>query len=285
LRGTIEDMALRFAHAVPTIGDDLRYEPRPQRLRIHHDGQPVADTTKAFLIWEPRRVVPLYAVPWDDFSATLAKAEHVAPDLEALPRFLHPGGFANHSTPGHVVDLTVGDQTLSGTGFVPDDSDIGGRVLLDFDPFTWLEEEEPVIGHPHDPFKRIDVLPSSRHVQVFFDDVLLADSTHPTLLLETSLPMRWYLPRDDVRLDLLTPSDADTICAYKGHASYWSYEPAGEAGVDLCWTYTDPLHDALRVKDLVAFWNERIDLVVDGTPVPRPRSFFSRSDPAPRPSG
>jgi uncharacterized protein (DUF427 family) len=269
-------MALRFAAALPELIGELRYEPRPQRIRIHLDGQPVADTTDAYLVWEPRRVVPLYAVPWHDFSADLERHEPFPLDLDALPRVLPPGRFSSHTAPGREVTMTVGDRRITGAAFAPDDPELDDRVIVDFGAFEWLEEEEPVIGHPHDPFKRIDVLPSSRHIQVTLDGVVLADTKRPMMLLETYLPVRWYIPRDDVRLDLLTPSSTDTICAYKGHASYWSYEPAGDPGKDLAWTYVDPLHDALRVKDLVCFYSERSDLTVDGEPVERPQTFWSR---------
>jgi uncharacterized protein (DUF427 family) len=147
---------------------------------------------------------------------------------------------------------------------------------VDAGAFEWLEEEEAMLGHPHDPFKRIDVLPSSRHVQVEVGGVVLADTTRAMMLLETYLPVRWYIPREDVRLDLLTPTHTDTICAYKGHASYWSFEPAGDAGRDLAWTYADPLYDALRVRDLIAFYSERSDVTVDGVRMERPETFWSR---------
>jgi len=271
-------MAAPFAAALPTTLDALRYEPRPQRIRVHLDGVPVADTTEAFLVWEPRRVVPLYAVPWRDFTAGLERASHVEPDLASAPPVLQPGRFAVHTTPGHEVDLKVGEKTLSGVAFVPDDPDLGDRVILDFSAFDWLEEESAVIGHPHDPFKRIDVLSSSRRIQVAVEGVELADSTRAKMLLETHLPVRWYLPRADVRLDLLTPSETDTICAYKGHASYWSYEPAGDDGRDLCWTYLEPLHDAEPVQDMVCFFVERTDTYVDGELVPRPRTYWSKPD-------
>jgi uncharacterized protein (DUF427 family) len=150
--------------------------------------------------------------------------------------------------------------------FRPDDEALGGRVVLDFARFEWREEDEPVMGHAHDPFKRIDVLRSDRHVVVSLDGTVLAESRRPTALFETLLPVRWYLPREDVRLDLLSPSSTHSVCAYKGVASYLSAE--GDAGADIAWYYPDPLHDAEQVRDLVAFWSERAHVTVDGVPVP-----------------
>ena len=87
---------------------------------------------------------------------------------------------------------------------------------------SWFEEDVEVYTHPRDPYTRVDALPSSRHVVVEVDGVKVADSTHPTLLFETGLPVRYYLPKTDVRFDLLTPTDHHTRCPYKGTASYWT---------------------------------------------------------------
>jgi uncharacterized protein (DUF427 family) len=135
-------------------------------------------------------------------------------------------------------------------------------VVLHWDPFEWLEEDELVMGHPHDPFMRIDVLRSNRHVHVEVGGVTVAESSRPMMLIETSLPVRWYLPREDVRMDLLTPSENHTVCAYKGVASYLSADGAP----DVAWFYPDPLHDALPVKNLVSFWRPAA-VHVDGVSV------------------
>jgi uncharacterized protein (DUF427 family) len=129
-------------------------------------------------------------------------------------------------------------------------------------PFTWREEDEQVVSHPHDPYARIDVLRSDRHVRVSVGDTLLAESARPVALFETGLPVRWYLPREDVRMDLLTPSGSRTSCAYKGTASYLGAEGAP----DVAWFYPDPLHDAMPVKDLLCFWRAAT-VQVDGEQV------------------
>ena len=133
--------------------------------------------------------------------------------------------------------------------------------MLHWDPFEWLEEDEPFIGHPHDPFKRIDVLRSSRHVRVEVGGVTLAESSRPMMLIETALPVRWYLPREDVRMDLLAPSEHHTVCAYRA-----SRRTSALRAPPVAWFYPDPLHDALPVKDLVSFWRPAA-VYVDGTSV------------------
>jgi uncharacterized protein (DUF427 family) len=258
---------------------DLASEPAPFRVRGYAGGRLFVDTRNAHLAWEPRRVVPVYAVPTEDLVADLVPAS--APDdLPArLPPVLGPANFRWHSCPGSSWSIRVGDATYEGAAFRPDDPDLAGLVLVDFTPFTWKEEEDEVIGHPHDPFKRIDIRSSNRHVVVSLDEVVLADSTSPRMLAETHLPVRWYLPRSDVRLDLLSRSVSTTTCAYKGHASYFSYEPAGSAGRNLAWTYERPLHEVAAVRDHISFWNERTDITVDDVPVARPRTPMSLFDP------
>ena len=136
----------------------------------------------------------------------------------------------------------------------------------------WLEEEEPLIGHARDPYHRIDVRRTSRHVRVSVNGDDVADTRRARVLFETGLPPRWYIPEEDVRMELLRPSDKQTTCAYKGHASYWS---VGDED-DLVWTYREPLTDALEVKDHLAFFNERVDLEVDGELQERPITQWSR---------
>ena len=131
-------------------------------------------------------------------------------------------------------------------------------------------------GHPHDPFKRLDVLPSDRHVVVSSGGTVLADTRRAVAIYETLLPVRWYVPQDDVRMDLLSPSDATSTCAYKGHATYFSLAgDSSDDSIDLAWTYVDPLPEAALVKDHVCFYSERTDLTVDGVDVPRPDTLWS----------
>jgi uncharacterized protein (DUF427 family) len=146
-------------------------------------------------------------------------------------------------------------------------------VQVDFDALDeWLEEDEPQIGHPPDPYHRIDVRRTSRHVRIRIGGRVVAESTNARALFETKLPVRWYLPREDVSAEL-EPSDHRTVCAYKGRPRHFTV--AGEDAV--AWSYEEPLHDALPVKGLVAFYNERVDVEIDGEPQERPETQWSRS--------
>ena len=270
---------------------DLGYEPMAVRLRAYDGDRTVLDSVNARLVWEPRRVVPSYAVPEDDLLAAVRPATAPpppAPDahVEIAPgiRILPPGQFRVHSSPGEELAVEVGGGWQDGAAFRLADPDLPGVVVLDFTAFDrWLEEEEPVVGHPRDPFKRIDVKRSSRHVRVERDGVLLADSRSPSVLLETSLPPRWYLPAADVRFDVLESSSSRTVCAYKGFADYWALNTEDLGAIDICWTYRDPLTDALAVKDMVCFYSEQVDVIVDGERRARPVTPFSA--PVPRGTG
>jgi uncharacterized protein (DUF427 family) len=266
--------------------DELRYEPTSKRIRAVLGGGMVVDTTRALLVWEPRRIVPSYAVPADDIAAELGPANTAAadapgpigahlPELSGRPVLDPSIPFAVHTAEGRAADLSAGKQTRPGAGFYPADPKLAGYVALDFGAFdAWYEEDELNVAHPRDPFHRVDVLPSSRHVRVELDGHLLAESSRPTLLFETMLPTRYYLPRDDIRAQL-APSSTRTYCAYKGQASYWSATAGDRVVPDLGWTYEQPLHDAVQVRGLIAFFNERVDITVDGERPERPTTPWS----------
>jgi uncharacterized protein (DUF427 family) len=178
-----------------------------------------------------------------------------------------------------VADVVVGRHALRGAGFLADDADLVGFVVLDFEAFDlWRNEDEDLVAHPHDPFKRIDVLTTGSRVEVRLEGTVLASSVRALILHETHLPLRYYVPPQDVRMDLLGPSPTRSSCAYKGRASYLSTVDGSAAGRDIAWVYPDPLDDARRVRDHVAFWNERTDLVVDGEALPRPVTPWSRPE-------
>ncbi len=263
----------------------LRHEPTAKRIRAVQDGTTVVDSTRAVLLWEPRRVVPSYAVPSDDVRVELAPAGRTPaaphdvgrqmPDVSHRPVLDPSIPFGVHTADGEPVDIAFGGGTRPGAGFRLADPDLSGYVVLDFTAFdSWFEEDEPNVSHPRDPFHRVDVLASSRHVRVELDGAVLADSSRPVLLFETMLPTRYYLPREDVLAELV-PTPTRSRCAYKGEASYWSVVTEARTVLDLAWSYPGPLHEAAHVRDLVAFFDERVDLVLDGERRPRPVTPWS----------
>jgi uncharacterized protein (DUF427 family) len=214
----------------------VRFEPGAKRVRAVLGGQVVADTTGPVLVWEVP-YYPTYYLPLADVRTELVP--------EAALRY--------------------------GQG-----PELAGLVRLDWDAMdAWFEEDEEVFTHPRDPYKRVDILASSRRVRVAVDGLTLAESTRPWLLFETGLPPRFYLPRMDVSLDVLEPSERVTDCPYKGRARYWSVRAPGRVHRDLAWSYPAPLPESQKIAGLVAFYDERVDTYVDGVLRDRPRTPFS----------
>jgi uncharacterized protein (DUF427 family) len=280
-------MSTRVRAALASTFGELRHEPIGKRIRAEAAGDVVVDSTRAVLVWEPRRVVPTYAVPRDDLRAELTPgravdraAEDVGlrlPDVTSRP-ILDPSiPFAVHTADGEGADVvTPAGRTLAAAAFLVADEDLPGYVVLDFDAFdAWYEEDVPTVSHPRDPFHRIDAFPSSRSVRLELDGEVLAESSRPVLLFESMLPTRFYLPREDVRVEL-TPSPTTSTCAYKGQATYWSPVVGGRTVPDLAWSYEDPLREAEPVRSLVCFFDEQVDVVLDGVRRERPVTPWSR---------
>jgi uncharacterized protein (DUF427 family) len=263
----------------------LRHEPTEKRIRAELDGATVVDSTRALLVWEPKRIVPTYAVPVDDVAGELVAAmptdvetpEGVAamgaPQLGDRPVYDPSIPFSVHTTDGEPLVVRVAGSDRAPDAFKVADPDLDGYVLLDFAGFdAWYEEDELNLAHPRDPFHRVDIVHSSRAVRVELDGEVLAESTSAHLLFEPPLPTRYYFPIADVRTELLEPSELLTRCAYKGEASYFSV--AGET--DVAWGYRDPLRDSAEITGRIAFFNERVDIFVDGELQERPITPWSR---------
>ncbi|HSV67358.1 MAG TPA: DUF427 domain-containing protein [Mycobacteriales bacterium] len=238
----------------------VRVEPGAKLVRTYLGGELVARTTRPVLVWE----VPYY--PTYYFPVADVRADLLVPD-----------GTVSHSPSrgdGQVFTVKVGGTQAAGAAVRYLDSpveELRDLVRLRWDAMdAWFEEDEEVFTHPRDPHTRIDVLASSRHVRVEVDGVTVAESASPRLLFETGLPVRYYLPKPHVRLDLLTPTGTVTHCPYKGQAEYWSVRTGDAVHEDLAWSYRAPLPESQKVAGLVAFYNERVDLYVDGEPRERP---------------
>jgi uncharacterized protein (DUF427 family) len=245
--------------------EQLRHEPIERRVRASAGAEPIADSTRALLVWEPRRICPSYAVPAGDIRGELGEAPLTNGHVDGV---LHPGiPFSVHTAAGEPV--TVGGR--AGAGFRLADEDIEGYVVLDFDAFDWLEEDEPIYGHPRDPYHRVDVRLSMRPVRIEIDGEILAETTRARLLCETNLPMRFYVPREDVRAEL-RDSEFTSYCPYKGRASWFSIGPHADLG----WSYEQPVPELAAIGGLVAFWDERVDVFIAGERRGRPDSLFSK---------
>lgn len=251
-------MATKISDALQALSDELRFEPTTKRIRAMLGDDVVLDTRSAVVLWEPRRVVPCYAVPANDVVGILSPAKPAQPWSD-MPTVLHPGiPFSRHSSPGTALDVSAGGQSAAGAAFELDDPDLAGYVAFDPAAFSWLEENDAVQSHPRDPFHRVDIRHSARHVRVTAEGVALAESSNPVMVFETSLAERIYLPPEDVDWDQLIPTDSVTLCPYKGSASYWRL--AGGSGEDVAWSYQEPLPLAAEIAGLVCFYDNRVDV-------------------------
>ncbi len=235
----------------------LYLERSPRRVRVVFGGETIADSSDVCLLHPPGRT-PTYLFP----------REHVRSDLfEPSERRRSDPGMGD----GTYWNVRVGDRRAADAAYSWEQpphsaTGIAGLIAFDWDSMDGVfEEDEEVFVHPRDPYTRIDVLRSSCRVRVRIRDILIADSTRPRMLIESGLPVRWYLPREDVSTDLLAPSYTTTRCPYKGIAHYWSLRLGDGYEKDVAWTYPDPFHDAAAVRGMLCFVDGRVKLeVTDG---------------------
>jgi uncharacterized protein (DUF427 family) len=232
-------------------------------IRARLGGETVADSPRPRLLHESGRLPVLY-FPARDVRMDLLRLSdrREADELKGQARYW---------------SVVVGERVAEDAAWSFDHPQLAGLVALRWEAMDeWLEEDEQAVKHPRDPFHRVDVRSTSRHVRVALGDQVLAESWRTKLLFETSMPPRFYFPHEDVRRDLLVPSEKRTLCAYKGQATHWSVRIGDAIEEDLVWGYDSPLHDALAVRGMLAFYNERVDLEVNGERWERPVTGWSR---------
>jgi uncharacterized protein (DUF427 family) len=253
----------RFNFDVPeATGATLLFDPVPHRIRVVFAGETVADSTHAKLLHETGHL-PIYYFPEEDVRRELfvpsAKHTHCPHKGEA--------GYWSLRVDDRTADDAVWyyPEPIEGADF------LRGHVAFYWEAVdAWYAEDEQLFEHARDPYSRIDIYPTSRRVRVLVDGEPVADTVQARILFESNLPPRYYIPRDDVRMELFEKSEKHTGCAYKGRASYWHVRVNGTLHEDLAWTYPEPAYDGARVKDLIAFYNERVDIEVDGELQERP---------------
>lgn len=254
----------KFNFEPPKPGSALYLEPTPKRIRAVVDGETVADSRRAMLLQESGHQ-PIYYFPPEDVRFDL---------LEPSAKHTHcpkKGEAAYYSV--RVGDREVKDAAWYYPQPIAGAPPIDNLIAFYWDRIDqWFEEDEEVFGHARDPYHRIDIRRTSRSIRISFDGQLLAETDRALALFESNLPARWYLPREDVVAEL-EPSEKTTTCPYKGHASYYSVAlHDGERVDDLVWYYAEPLLEASAIKGLVCFFNERVDIELDGELQERPDS-------------
>jgi len=233
----------------------IRIEKSPRWVRGMVHGHTIVDSKDVAVVYGERRL-PLYYFPLRDVRS------------DALNPSTTEGGIQRWN-------LQVDGTTIEGIGWTHAQDGEEFEQLRQYVGFdwkkieAWYEEDDQVFVHPRDPYHRVDVLNSSRHVKVEIDGQVVADTRRPRLLFETGLRTRYYIPRVDVRLDLLEPSNTQTQCPYKGNAQYYSVRVGDQVHQDVVWYYPFPIEECPKISNLLAFYNEKVDLYVDGELQPK----------------
>ena len=244
-----------------------RVEPSPRWVRVKFGGEYVADSRRALLLIQyPPAGLPTYFFPEADVRMDL----------------LEPAVGASQSGDRAYWTVRAGGRAAESAAWThrdppPELADLKGHITFAWDKMDgWYEEDEEVFVHARDPHKRVDAIASSRHVRVVIAGETVAETRRPCLLFETGLPTRYYIPREDVRMDLLEPSGLKTRCPYKGIASYWSVRVGDYVAKNGVWSYLDPIPECGKIKGRLCFYNERVDLYVDGELQGRPQTMWSQ---------
>ncbi len=246
----------------------LYFEHTPRRVSVVVAGETVAVSSRAMLLHETG-LMPVYYLPEDDVRTDLlAPTDHTT--------HCPFKGDASYWT------IRVGEEERENAAWSYADPlrgapPLGGYLAFKWEAVDeWWEEAERIGVHPRDPYHRCDVVRSDRHVVVRFEGEVIADSTRPTVLFETGLPPRFYLPQEDVRMELLKRSDTETACPYKGTTSrYYTVQVDGRRHEDVAWVYDETHAEVHGIEGLIAFYNEHVDLEVDGAAWERPQTEFS----------
>lgn len=256
-------------HGVRDPNHHVWVEQSPKWVRVFAGGELIADSKRAMLLRETRHT-PVYYFPVDDVR------------MELLERTDH-GSHCPYKGDAIYWTLNVGEKVEENAVWsypeplddeVPD---LNGYVAFYWNKFdAWFEEDEQIFVHPKDPYKRVDVIPSSRHVEVLVDGEIVADTRNPVLLFETGLPVRYYVPVLDVRQQMLGDSERVTRCPYKGEAHYYSVTTGTRVHTDLVWYYRYPLPESTGIAGHLAFFNERAEIRVDGEVLEQPQTRWSK---------
>lgn len=241
----------------------IRIEEGHRRVRAMLGGEIVVDSDRPLLVWEVPYYPTYYFPPADvqmDFLADTGETRRSPSRGEATQYVVKAGG----------------REGAAYAFLTPKIADLEGHIAFVWSTMDhWFEEDEEVYVHARDPYTRIDILPSSRRVRVEIAGVTVADTSNASFLFETGLPVRYYLPKTDVRMDLLESTDLATACPYKGTARYWNVTIDGETHANIVWGYDAPLPESQKVTGLVAFYNEKVDIFVDEKLQDRPKTKFS----------
>jgi uncharacterized protein (DUF427 family) len=236
-------------------------------IRAQFGGMTIADSKRARLMIESPHELTYYFPEAD-----------VQMDLLTSSDYSETSGYRGTA---HYYSLHAGDKQAENAAWtyretLPHRPDLTGYIAFKWNVIdAWFEEAEQQFVHPRNPYHRVDSIPSTRHIRVEIDGVTVADTQRPVLLFETGLPTRYYIPQEDIHMSLLMPTSTHTRCPYKGEASYWNVDVNGKTHGDIVWGYLEPIPESPKIKGLLSFYNEKLDIYVDGVLEERPRTVWS----------
>jgi uncharacterized protein (DUF427 family) len=245
-----------------TVGRFLTPEPLPQRLlfaeplrrrmRVKLGGEWIADSEDVVLLHEPARYPVAYFPIGDIRPEALIDENRTTQnrDLGDTAWFTVAAGDgrAEHAAWRHVALPAHAEMLKDRVAFA--------WRLMD----AFYEEDERIVGHAADPYHRIDIRQTSRHLAVKQDERVIADSKRPLVLFESGFAPRWYVPREDIDASAMTPAEGQTFCPYKGLASYYDIGESRKAA----WFYPEAWPEVARISNLVSFEADKVDVFLDG---------------------
>lgn len=244
-----------------------KLEDYPRHVRAVVDGETVAESKRPMLMIESGYEIDYYFPQADlDMSRLQSSGEKKTSGYKGTQVF---------------YNLVLEDRIIENAAWIYPDTpqnrpDLSAYVAFDWHKIDhWYEEDREIIGHPRNPYHRVDAFPSKRHIQIVVNGATIAESNNAHFLFETGFPTRYYLPQEDVNMDYLTPTGLSTICTYKGVSSYWTINVNGETHENVVWGYENPMPQQHEIKGLMAFYNEKLDVYVDGKLEEKPRTVFS----------
>ena len=230
----------------------LYAEPLRRRMRVAFGGAQIAQSDDVVILHEPGRYPVAYFPKADVADTVLAATERVTehPELGATAWYA----------------VRHGDHEAARGAWEHTDLPAFASILADRVAFAWhamdgfYEEDERILGHAADPYHRIDIRQTSRHLVVRDGDEVVAETHRPLVLFESGFAPRWYVPRDDVVDSVLTPVSRQTFCPYKGLCDYYDVGDAGRAA----WSYRDAYREVDRIEGLISFEPDKVAVTIDG---------------------
>jgi uncharacterized protein (DUF427 family) len=261
---TLSRSVVPVAEERARLRDGVHIERSSRRVRTYFGGRLIADSHSVLLVYETKRP-PAYWFPIGDVRMEYLEEKDQAQQGADTIRWQVV-----------IKDRIAHNAARAYTKPTGDRAALEGHLTFYWDQMdAWFEEDEEVFVHPRDPYTRVDTVHSSRHVRVEIDGVTLGETHRPILLFETGLPTRYYIPKQDVRMALLEPTESVTRCPYKGVARYWSARVGDKLVKDIVWSYPAPIPECPKIENLLSFYNEHVDLYIDGGLQDRPITPFS----------